>query len=183
MIKVKKLNKHSLFFIVSVFKRLRVSIYLLISLSCLLLTLPKQLIYFLLLILLFHSINKLYKSKPSNINFPYKTIKSNIYSFDNIKAIDTYHESEFKDTLFINQVIDEKEYYTLHDFEVDWKVYIEETIINITVVKLFYYDNRTIAKIYVFDNRIDIFFDDSITLEMLYYKLQECSSFSELSSL
>lgn len=183
MIKTKKLNKYSILFIINILKRLHISAYLLVPFLFSLLILPKQLIYIFMLISLIYSISKLYKNKSDKINYSPIPIVVNTDLFNSVEVEGTSHESEFKDTLFINQVIDEKEYYTLHDFKVDWKVYIEETIINITVVKLFYYDNRTIAKIYVFDNRIDIYFDDSITLETLYYKLQECSSFSEFSSL
>lgn len=135
-----------------------------------------------MLISLIYSISKLYKNKSNKTNYSHKPIVVNTNLFNNVETANTSYEPEFKDTLFINQVVYKREYYTLHDFEVDWRVYIEETIINITVVKLFYYNNRTIAKIYVFDNNIDIYFNNSITLEMLYYKLQECSSFSDLSS-
>lgn len=183
MIKTKKLNKYSILFIINILKRLHISTYLLVPFLFSLLILPKQLIYIVMLISLIYSISKLYKNKSNKINYSPRPIVVNTDLFNNVESTDISHESEFKDTLFINQVVNKKEYYTLHDFEVDWKVYIEETIISITVVKLFYYDNRTIAKIYVLDNSIDIYFDDSITLEMLYYKLQECSSFSDLSSL
>ncbi|MGX8128373.1 hypothetical protein ACWTV9_19095 [Clostridioides difficile] len=177
MIKTKKLNKYNILYIVNILKKLRISTYLLIPLLFFLLVLPKQLIYISILTLLFYSISKLYENKP------YKSIEVDTEPFNNVETTNESHESKFKDTLFINQIIDKKEHCILHNFKVHWKIYLEEMVIDITTVKLFYYDNGTIAKIYVFDNSIDIYFDDSITLEMLYYKLQECSSFSDLSSL
>ncbi|MCC0697235.1 hypothetical protein [Clostridioides sp. ES-S-0048-02] len=182
MIKPKMLNKHSVLFIVNILKKLHISVYLSIPLLCLLLILPKQLIYLFMLIILFHSIGKLYENKSRSINLLHKVTEDNIDPSDNAKTTDTYQESEFKDTLFINQVVDKKEYYILHDFKVDWKICIEGTIIHITTVKLFYHDSKTTAKIYIFDNNIDIYFDDNITLEFLYYKLQECDSFLELTT-